>query len=109
MVLTTCGGCLLFGFTITTIATRPPGCLVSRALFTALTSALLVVSRLLADLAEPFNAGSSYTLATDNAAGAILAPTRRRLVAALTRHHDEHERRHHEEHERQSAQDHAPW
>ena len=36
---------------------------------------------------QPFDARrTSYTLAADNVANAILAPTRRRLVAALARH-----------------------
>ena len=59
--------------------------IISRLLFTCLTGALLTVLRLLVDLSEPFAANHGYSLAAKNAAGAYLAPTRRRLVGALTR------------------------
>ena len=84
LVLTSTGTSLVLGFAIVCIATRPAHALVSRTLFAALTGALLSVARLLLDLAEPFD-GRGYTIAAESAAGAYLAPTRRRLVAALTR------------------------
>ena len=65
-------------------ATRPPTAIASRLLFTSLTVSLLVVLRLLQDLAEPFHQGG-YTLSVKNAAGAVLVPARRKLVASLTR------------------------
>lgn len=83
LVLTFTASSLVLGFTIVALTTRPPTSLTSRLLFTSLTTALLAVLQLLVDLAEPFD-GGSYTLAVKNVAGAILAPTRRRLVAALT-------------------------
>ena len=83
VVLTFTGTSLIFAFAVVSISTRPAAAVASRCLFTALTGALLTVLRLLLDLAEPFD-GGSYSLATENAAGALLAPTRRRLVAALT-------------------------
>jgi hypothetical protein len=84
VVLAFTGTSLIFGFAVVSVSTREASCILSRALFTCLTGALLAVLRLLVDLAEPFD-GHGYTLAAKNAAGAYLAPTRRRLVAALTR------------------------
>lgn len=83
VVLTFTGTSLIFAFAVVSISTRPATAIASRCFFTALTGALLTVLRLLLDLAEPFD-GGSYSLAKENAAGALLAPTRRRLVAALT-------------------------
>ena len=84
VVLSATGSSLVLGFAIVSAATRPATAVASRLLFTSLSLSLLVVLRLLKDLAEPFDQGG-YTLAVKNAAGAILAPTRRRLVSALTR------------------------
>ena len=84
VVLSFTGTSLIVAFAFVSIATRPATAVASRLLFTSLVGALLTVLRLLVDLAEPFD-GGSYTLAVENAAGAILAPTRRRIVAALRR------------------------
>ena len=83
VVLAFTGSSLILAFAFVSISTRPATNVASRLLFTGLSGALLSVFRLLLDLSEPFD-GGSYTLATENTAGAILAPTRRRLVAALT-------------------------
>lgn len=83
VVLMFTGTSLIFAYAVVSISTRPATTIASRCFFTALTGALLTVLRLLLDLAEPFD-GGSFSLATENAAGALLAPTRRRLVAALT-------------------------
>jgi len=85
IVLSLTGSSLLLGFTIICYEVRPPHSVLSRLLFALLAAALHLVGRLLADLNTPFDAGSSFTLKADNAAGAILDPTRRRLVAVLTR------------------------
>ena len=82
LVLSFTGMSLVLGYAIVSVSTRPATNVISRLLFTALTSSLLAVMRLLFDLAEPFD-GGGYTLSVKNTAGAILAPTRRRLVVAL--------------------------
>ena len=52
---------LVFGFTLVAVDARPAHHAASRVLFSALTSALLVVFRLLSDLSEPFSTTSSST------------------------------------------------
>lgn len=90
IVLGLTGGSLLFGFAVVSTATRAATSAISRALFGAFTGVMFAVARLIADMAKPFDpsSSSSYTLAADNVANAILAPTRRRIVAALARHAD---------------------
>ena len=63
VVLASTGSSLLLGFTLVSLGVRSPYAIISRLLFSALIGALLTVSRLLIDLATPFDAGSSYSAA----------------------------------------------
>ena len=63
VVLASTGSSLLLGFTLVSLGVRSPYAVISRLLFSALIGALLTVSRLLIDLATPFDAGSSYSAA----------------------------------------------
>ena len=72
-----------FAFAVVSISTRPATAIASRCFFTALTELYSQSCGCSSTFAEPFD-GGSYSLAKENAAGALLAPTRRRLVAALT-------------------------
>lgn len=85
VVLASTGSSLLLGFTLVSLGVRSPYAVISRLLFSALIGALLTVSRLLIDLATPFDAGSSYSAAGEVRRLANACPIRADASCACAR------------------------